>query len=331
MGSQSEVSRRQIISSVMEYWNEKPGVGVNVVDKLLNYTILTPPSVIQWALGDRLGKGQILTQAHVYEVIASTVTKVTGRIHQIVVARNSPKLSADEQAVLDTTVNGERENMEKLFNLVEDALVGIAEGSNDVMAEGADQDTEEEARLREWGQRWLRVIRRKRGVEEAWIMEMLQPTESMMEDVIGEGPLGLASNGTSVRNGEHGGVDNHETDEILWSWPVGILSETSSNVAEDVYYCVVLMDERLTTDLEGSSTVRDKLRLPLQASSPGWLMRGILSKSASVSKWPSWRFLTSEKGMQEGTSCNGDGLVRFHSRKLIIRLGLWRLTLTVQS
>ena len=215
IGSQSEASRRQIISSVMEYWNEKPGVGVNVVDKLLNYTILTPPSVIQWALGDHLGKGRILTQAHVYEVIASTITKVTGRIHQIVVARNSPKLSADEQAVFDTTLNGERENMEKLFNLVEDALVGIAEGSNDVMAEGADQDTEEEARLRGWGQRWLRVIRRKRGVEEAWIMEMLQPSENMMEDVMGDGADGSASNGSFVRNGASVGADNDQTDEIL--------------------------------------------------------------------------------------------------------------------
>lgn len=215
IGSQSEVSRRQIISSVMEYWNEKPGVGVNVVDKLLNYTILTPASVIQWALGDHLGKGQILTQAHVYEVIASTITKVTGRIHQIVVARNSPKLSADERAVFDITLNGERENLEKLFNLIEDALVGIAEGSNDVMAEGADQDTEEEARLREWGQRWLRVIRRKRGVEEAWIMEMLQPTENMMEDVIGDGANGSASDGSFVRNGAPLGADNDPADEIL--------------------------------------------------------------------------------------------------------------------
>lgn len=199
----------------MEYWNEKPGVGVNVVDKLLNYTILTPSSVIQWALGDHLGKGDILTQAHVYEMIASTITKVIGRIHQIVVARNSAKTSADEQAALETTLDVERQNLEKLFSLVEDALVGIAEGSNDAMAEGADQDTEEEARLRAWGERWLRVIRRKRGVEEAWIMEMLQPSESMMEDVIGDGADGRASEDALVRNGAHVGVDHDETDEIL--------------------------------------------------------------------------------------------------------------------
>ncbi|KAL8817598.1 MAG: hypothetical protein Q9223_003590 [Gallowayella weberi] len=46
LGPQSEAARRQIITSVLEYWAEKPGVGVNVVDKLLNYTILTPLSVI---------------------------------------------------------------------------------------------------------------------------------------------------------------------------------------------------------------------------------------------------------------------------------------------
>lgn len=59
IGPQSETARRQIIGSVMEYWAEKPGTGVSIVDKLLNYTILTPRSVIQWALGDSLEKDSL--------------------------------------------------------------------------------------------------------------------------------------------------------------------------------------------------------------------------------------------------------------------------------
>ena len=165
IGSQSEPARRQIITSVMGYWIEKPGVGVNVVDKLLNYTILTPESVIQWALGEQMGKGQNLTQAHIYEMVASTVTKVTGRVRQIVISRNAPSLPADQRALLDSTLASEREEMSKLFTLIEDALVGVAEGSNDAMAEGEDQDTDVEVMLRRWGQRWLRVMRRRRGVE----------------------------------------------------------------------------------------------------------------------------------------------------------------------
>ena len=201
IGTQSEPARRQIITSVMEYWTEKPGVGVNVVDKLLNYTILTPQSVIQWALSDKLGKGQNLTQAHVYEMVAATITKVTGRVRQIVIARNAPGLPADQRALLDSTLANEREEMSKLFTIIEDALIGVAEGSNDVMAEGADQDTDAEAMLRRWGQRWLRVMRRKRGVEEGWLLETLQMAEGQMEGVEREVVAGTMLNGNEPENG----------------------------------------------------------------------------------------------------------------------------------
>ena len=170
IGSASESARRQIITSAMDYWKEKPGVGINVVDKLLNYTILTPQSVIQWAIGDRLGKGEILALAHIYDMVASTVTKVTNRVRQIVTARNAPNLPSDQRRMLDETLAKEREEMGRLFILIEDALVGVAGGSNDAMAEGADSDERGDAMLRAWGSRWLRVMRRKRGVEESWVM-----------------------------------------------------------------------------------------------------------------------------------------------------------------
>lgn len=175
IGPQSEPARRQIITSVMEYWREKPGVGVNVVDKLLNYTILTPLSVITWALVDNIGKGKILTQAHVYEMIASTMHKVTNRVRQIVVARNQRGLPSEQVLILDETLAKERADMGQLFAVVEDALIGVATGAVDEMAESADQDERSEALLRSWGGRWLRVFRRKMAVEEAWIGEMMLP------------------------------------------------------------------------------------------------------------------------------------------------------------
>ncbi len=156
----------------MEYWREKPGVGVNVVDKLLNYTILTPMTVIEWALVEKIGKGMILTHAHIYEMVASTMHKVTNRVRQIVMARNQPGLPADQVAILDETLMKERGDMQGLFAVVEDALVGVAEGSVDAMAESRNQDEEGERMLRGWGGRWLRVFRRKMAVEEAWVMEM---------------------------------------------------------------------------------------------------------------------------------------------------------------
>lgn len=175
IGARSELARRQIITSVMEYWHEKPGIGVNVVDKLLNYTILTPISVVLWALSDQLGKGQGLVLSHVFEMVSSTVTKVTNRVRQIVVARNQPGLPGDQVAILDDTLSKERDEMAKLFAVIEDGLVGVAGGSADDMAESADQDLKEEAMLRGWGGRWLRVFRRKMAVEEAWVQEMMNP------------------------------------------------------------------------------------------------------------------------------------------------------------
>lgn len=196
IGPASEAARRQIITSVITYWLEKPGVGVAVIDKLLNYTILTPQSVLQWALGDQLGKGQNLTKAYVYEMVASTLSKVTGRVRQIVTARNAPDLPSEQRAVLDHTLTSEREQMGELFDLAEEALVSVAEGSNDMMAEGANADLDEEATLRQWGERWLRVIRRRRGLEEGWVLEMLQQAETSTQNQDAAG-----SNTDGLRNG----------------------------------------------------------------------------------------------------------------------------------
>lgn len=184
LGSRSEAARRQIITSVMEYWSEKPGVGVNVVDKLLNYTILTPLSVINWALTDNIGTGRVLTLAHIYEMVASTMHKVTNRVRQIVIARNQAELPAEQKAMLDETLEKERSQMKELFATVEDSLTGVASGVVDEMAESRDQDTEGEALLRIWGGKWLRVFRRKMAVEESWIEGMLakQPAEGNLLD-----------------------------------------------------------------------------------------------------------------------------------------------------
>ena len=192
IGPASAAARRQIVGSVMEYWSEKPGVGVNIVDKLLNYTILTPMAVIEWALVDNLERGKVLTRAHVYEMVASTTYKVTNRVRQIVTARNQSNLPASQVALLDETLEKERAHMVELFTVIEDALRGIAEGSADAMAESSDQEEEGEALLRGWGRRWLRVFRRKMAVEQAWIQEMLAnpSSEAKRQDAnghVGEG------------------------------------------------------------------------------------------------------------------------------------------------
>ncbi|KAE8377907.1 MIF4G like-domain-containing protein [Aspergillus bertholletiae] len=175
IGPKSIRARRQVITSVMEYWADQPGIGINIIDKLLNYTILTPLSVVEWALVDKLEAGTILARAHVFEMVSATVGKVTNRLRQIVAARTQPGLYEPQLSVLDETLNREKADMQALFRVIEDSIVSVAEGSNDEMVERGDGsgDLSEDEIIRQWSRRWLRAFRRKAGVEESFIAEAM--------------------------------------------------------------------------------------------------------------------------------------------------------------
>jgi nuclear cap-binding protein subunit 1 len=182
ISSSSSAAQKQIIGSVMQYWKDQPGVGVNIVDKLLNYTILTPSSVVEWALSD---SGRKLAEAHVFEMVASTVQKVTKRVRQIVASRDAPGLPKDQRAILSETLGRERVAMRDLFAVMEDKLVAWASGSKDQMLDGDDDGmaSEESELAKQWGQRWLRVIRRRAAVEEAWLIEVEAAAATRVIDV----------------------------------------------------------------------------------------------------------------------------------------------------
>lgn len=175
IGPKSPHARRQIISSVMDYWADQPGIGINIIDKLLNYTILTPLSVVEWALVDKIDAGSILAKTHVFEMIAATVGKVTNRLRQIVAARVQPGLYEPQLTVLDETLNREKADMQSLFKVIEDSIVPVAAGSNDELMERGDGsgNLPEDEIIRQWGTRWLRVFRRKAAVEESFITEAM--------------------------------------------------------------------------------------------------------------------------------------------------------------
>ena len=213
IGPKSDLARRQIITSVMEYWIEKPGTGINIVDKLLNYSILAPMDVITWTLSDKLHKGEGLCSAYTYEMVSVTLHKVTNRVRQIVGARNARGLPLDQRKILDETLQREQSEMRTLFGVVEDALVGVAEGSVDAMVESRDQDEKAETMLRAWGGRWLKVYRRQMAVEEAWVMETLEagPKDEETEDVKAEEPAeNRVLNGSGVENGVKNGTSDAE-------------------------------------------------------------------------------------------------------------------------
>lgn len=175
VGADSPAARGQIITSVMDYWADQPGIAINIIDKLLNYTILSPLSVLEWALTSSIAAGTILSKPHIFEMISATVGKVTNRMRQIVAARTQTGLYEPQLSVLDETLSRERVEMQALFKFIEDAIFSVAAGSNDEMMERGDGsgDLPEDAILRQWGRRWLRVFRRKAGVEEAFINDAL--------------------------------------------------------------------------------------------------------------------------------------------------------------
>lgn len=171
IGPTSEAARRQIITAVIEYWRFHPGTAVNIIDKLLNYTILTPMSVIEWALQYKLDRGRALAQIHIYEMVATTMTKVTNRVRQVVLACTDPALAPEQRAIVDETLVRERQSMRDLFAAIEDAVRPVSEGSQDDMIEAFDAETTEYGLLRTWGDKWLRVWRRKAAIEEATVGE----------------------------------------------------------------------------------------------------------------------------------------------------------------
>lgn len=180
LGPTSEAARRQIITSVVDYWKDQPGTAVNIVDKLLNYTILSPESVIGWALGQHengLGNGAGLSDGWRYEMVAGTVYKVTHRVRQIAAARIQAKtqgLPEEQVAMIEEALGRERDAMRALFATIEDSVGGVAAGAADglIEAEGGPLDEADVELVKNWGGRWARVFRRKLAVEETIVGEM---------------------------------------------------------------------------------------------------------------------------------------------------------------
>ncbi|CAM1508318.1 Fc.00g051660.m01.CDS01 [Cosmosporella sp. VM-42] len=172
-GSASEAARAQIIASVMNYWHAHPGVALSIVEKLLNYSILTPFSVVDWALvssapANGTDTGASLAQPHIFELVSNTITKVTTRGRQVLA---SPDAEEETRAK-------EAKNTHDLFRTMNDALASWAGGNNDEQMETGDGESEREAMVRRWGERWLRVFRRLGAIEESYAIEQAKEREA---------------------------------------------------------------------------------------------------------------------------------------------------------
>lgn len=179
-GATSDLARAQIITAVMEFWGAHPGVAKQIIEKLLNYGIVNPVAVVQWATVDFAGKtkGEALARSYIYELVFNTLAKVTGRVRQVVSGQqqqSSSTLTDDVDMSAGETWEAEVKSMRELFRVLEDSLVSWASGSKDELMEdgsleGADREQRDQL-VKRWGQRWLRVVRRRSAIEEAFLQE----------------------------------------------------------------------------------------------------------------------------------------------------------------
>jgi len=196
-GAASEAARSQIITAIMSYWSAQPGVAISIIGKLLNYSILSPAAVIQWTLVNHAGasRGETLSHSHIYEMVFNTVSKVTGRVRQVAQKaatqalqlqlpkpdmdvddeENGADAQAQAQALDDlrATRDMEIKAMRDLFKTTNDVLTSWADGTKDEMLD-LGGDGERERLVRRWGQRWLRVFRRRSAIEETFVVDALK-------------------------------------------------------------------------------------------------------------------------------------------------------------
>ncbi|KAK8038138.1 hypothetical protein PG994_014905 [Apiospora phragmitis] len=169
VGAASEAARLQIITSVISYWSAQPGVAIVIIEKLLNYSIITPGAVIDWALvsGKAGPGGEALSKSWVFELVLNTVVKVTGRVRQVLTS-----------GVADGAADTEVTAMRDLFKSMDDALVSWAEGTKDQMMDPAEPmdglGGKRVELVQRWGERWLRVFRRRSAIEEAHMLATKQ-------------------------------------------------------------------------------------------------------------------------------------------------------------
>lgn len=162
LSQESTQAQRQVVGTVMRYWHEQPGIGANVIDKLLNYSILTPLSVIEWVVMDA-GR-EALPRGHSWEMVNTTARKVVLRTRNLAAARGVPGLPEDQVAMMEQGYEVAKAEQTELFRVVMESLAKYAGGA-EPSPEGVPE--EDVQWLKWWAAMWLRALKRQSDIEEA--------------------------------------------------------------------------------------------------------------------------------------------------------------------
>lgn len=206
LSADDTAARKQIITSITSFWQFQIGTALALIDKLLNYELLQPLDIVEWALIDNIDRGAFLAKGWCYELVTNTTTKVVKRVRQLVFDVRDPSRSDSDRASVQTTLDHEINRMKTFFTTIEDALSSVATMSEDGMIESSDQlHAEQDGILKEWGAKWVRFIRRRAAVEENWVREELAkplPPAPLLTEVKPE-ETDEKVNGGGDRNGRH--------------------------------------------------------------------------------------------------------------------------------
>lgn len=189
LGTEHPDARRQIVGSVLNYWKDQPGIGANVVDKLLNYSIISPLSVVEYALHD--AGPEALSQVHAWEMVATTINKVNNRLRQILAAKDSvlgaEGVLPEQIAVFEETLRSAKEEQELILKVVTERLGRLRELEDDDDLDGA-VDVESRAWVQWWAKGWLKAFMRKFGVQDEAAAARIAVEENGAEKkAVGEG------------------------------------------------------------------------------------------------------------------------------------------------
>ena len=175
IAGESDAARRQMIGSIMDFWQYRPQVGIHVSSILVNYGVIAPIDVVQWALSVRAGSGEGLAVHWVFEMVQSSVEKLSRKVRSDVEHRLKFDTLPEEQlARVDEVLNVEREQLRAMLSYIVGAVDEYAEGKvpklqeKQAAGELSDEDAE---RIRDWARRWRAVFQRRTQVEEALVRE----------------------------------------------------------------------------------------------------------------------------------------------------------------
>ncbi|KAK9480733.1 MIF4G like-domain-containing protein [Lipomyces japonicus] len=155
VASETETSQRQVISSVLKYWTDQIGTGVQVIKKLLNRQVITPSSVVEWILLD--AGVNVLSKGYAWELLGFAIDRAKFNV-------KDAQSNAEKNG--ENVVHDLKDGVSKIFTTI------VKELSKSIDGEGKNEET---LRWQKWWKDgFLRSVLRKYYEDYKHLQEQLK-------------------------------------------------------------------------------------------------------------------------------------------------------------